>query len=38
MSKDKVSVDRKTLLEILVKVENALTEVQQLKKEIGKKA
>jgi hypothetical protein len=31
---DKVSVDRKQLLTILVQVENALEEVRQLKNEI----
>jgi hypothetical protein len=36
MSEDKVSVDRKTLLTILVQVENALKEIQELKKEIKK--
>lgn len=36
MSEDKVSVDRKTLLTILVQVENALAEVKQLKKEVSK--
>jgi hypothetical protein len=37
MSEDKVLVDRKTLLTILVQVENALKEIQELKKQIGKK-
>jgi hypothetical protein len=37
MSEDKVLVDRKTLLTILVQVENALKEVEQLKKEMVKK-
>lgn len=37
MTEDKVSVDRKQLLTILVQVENALEEVKQLKKEIRKK-
>jgi len=36
MSEDKVLVDRKTLLTILVQVENALKEIQELKKEIKK--
>jgi len=31
---DQVSVDRKTLLELLIRVENALKEIQSLKKEI----
>jgi len=31
---DQVSVDRKVLLELLIRVENALKEVQSLKKEI----
>jgi len=34
MSADKVSVDRKTLLTILVQVENALEEVRKFKNEI----
>jgi len=33
---DKVTVDRKQLLQILVQVENALEEIRQLKKEIEK--
>ena len=33
---DKVSVDRKQLLQILVQVENALEEIKQLKKQVGK--
>lgn len=37
MSADKVSVDRKTLLTILVQVENALEEVRQFKNEIKTK-
>jgi hypothetical protein len=36
MTEDKVSVDRKTLLTVLVQVENALEEVKQLRKEIKK--
>lgn len=31
---DKVSVDRKQLLQILMQVENALEEIRQLKKEL----
>jgi len=37
MSSDKVIVDRKTLLTILVQAENALVEVRQLKNEIKTK-
>jgi len=37
MSEDKVLVDRKTLLTILVQVENALKEIQELKKQIAKR-
>jgi len=33
---DKVTVERKQLLHILVQVENALEEIQELKKEIRK--
>jgi len=33
---DKVTVDRKQLLHILVQVENALKEIQELKREIRK--
>lgn len=37
MSGDKVTVDRKTLLAILVQVENALEDIKQLKNELGTK-
>ncbi len=38
MSESKVSVDRKTLMTLLVQVENALGSIERLKKEIkGKK-
>jgi len=37
MSEDKVSVDRKTLLTILVQVENALEDVRQFRREIKSK-
>lgn len=36
MSSDKVAVDRKQLLQILVQVEGALEEVKALKKELKK--
>jgi hypothetical protein len=36
MMSDTVTVDRKKLLKILVHVENALQEIQQLKKELAK--
>jgi len=36
MSSDTVTVNRETLLRILVQVENALEEIRQLKKEITK--
>jgi len=34
MSEDKVSVDRRTLLELLLRVENALKDIQDLKRKI----
>lgn len=34
MSDDKVAVDRKQLLQILVQVENALEEIKLLKKQV----
>jgi uncharacterized protein (UPF0335 family) len=37
MTEDKVTVDRKQLLTILVQVENALEEIKQLKNEIKSK-
>jgi len=34
MSEDKVSVDRRALLELLLRVESALKDIEQLKKAI----
>jgi len=37
MPENTVTVDREALLKVLVQVENALEEIKELKKQIGKK-